>query len=294
MSARGPSPPFAAQQLIVSFWGGADIDQRVRSLPPEILEPCRRQFGVTLGIPALDRLCALVVGKLALSAELDTSSDTARARLWSIAPRQDASSIAQFNQPARILGYPAAIDRSGYRLSPGDAGLEHEQVVTGRKILTGDFGIFRGGKQGPQFLQRSCRLGPPTVSDTRFPTALTQRRWRLSLHFGAPLLICSYQQIIRSYQQNGKAFAIRQPSDRFVSVSIRFRVFLGNGAAVPAAFPSACECGVNSASLFGDGSFCARSRFELVLAPSVSNPEFNRICTLKQRRHLGLVEVCED
>ena len=32
-----------------------------------------------------------------------------------IAPRQNASSVAQHDQPARILGHPAAIDRSGDR-----------------------------------------------------------------------------------------------------------------------------------------------------------------------------------
>jgi hypothetical protein len=31
----------------------------------------------------------------------------------------------------------------------------------------------------------------------------------------------------------------------------------------------------------------------LVLAPSVSNPKFDRTCTLKQLRHSGLVEACE-
>ena len=36
-----------------------------------------------------------------------------RHRLWSIAPRQNASAVAQHNQPARILGHPAAIDGSG-------------------------------------------------------------------------------------------------------------------------------------------------------------------------------------
>ena len=31
--------------------------------------------------------------------------------LWSIAPRQNASPVAEHHQPARILGHPAAIDR---------------------------------------------------------------------------------------------------------------------------------------------------------------------------------------
>jgi hypothetical protein len=38
-----------------------------------------------------------------------------RHRFWSITSGQNASAIAQFNQPARILGHPAAIDRPGNR-----------------------------------------------------------------------------------------------------------------------------------------------------------------------------------
>jgi hypothetical protein len=37
-----------------------------------------------------------------------------------------------------------------------------------------------------------------------------------------------------------------------------------------------------------------KAEVRLVLAPSVSNPEFHRAGTLKQLRHLGLVEACED
>jgi hypothetical protein len=36
-----------------------------------------------------------------------------RHRLWSIASRQHASSVAQHDKPARILGHPAAINSSG-------------------------------------------------------------------------------------------------------------------------------------------------------------------------------------
>jgi hypothetical protein len=33
--------------------------------------------------------------------------------LWPIAPRQNASSVTQHDQPARILGHPASIERPG-------------------------------------------------------------------------------------------------------------------------------------------------------------------------------------
>ena len=95
---------------------------------------------------------------------------------------------------------------------------------------------------------------------------------------------------LHSYQQNGKNLAIRQAKDRVPSGC--FCVFFG-GAAVLAPSSSLCECCVNSSSLVGDGTFSARRRFELVLAPSVSNPEFDRAGTLKQLRHSGLVEASE-
>jgi hypothetical protein len=53
------------------------------------------------------------------------------------------------------------------------------------------------------------------------------------------------ETVIFPYQQNGKTLAIRQPNDRVASVSTRFRVFFGDGAAVPVAFTFACEYGVN-------------------------------------------------
>jgi hypothetical protein len=42
-------------------------------------------------------------------------SSSLRHRLWSITARQNASAIAQHDQPARILGNAAAIDRPGNR-----------------------------------------------------------------------------------------------------------------------------------------------------------------------------------
>ena len=94
-----------------------------------------------------------------------------------------------------------------------------------------------------------------------------------------------------SYQQNGKTLAIRQPNDQFAGFDV-FRVFLGEGTAVSVAFRSACDCGDNSARYLAVTAL-SEEKVRLVLAPSISNPEFDRISTLKQRCHLGLVEVCE-
>ena len=93
------------------------------------------------------------------------------------------------------------------------------------------------------------------------------------------------------YQQNGKTFAIWQFNDR-VPPPTRLRVFFGDGVAVSAALASGCACAVSS-SPGSDEPLWASRKFELVLAPPVSDAELKRAGILKQLRHSGLIEVCE-